>query len=158
MKTEKVIAELKELYKKDKNLAAQAAKALGFKILEKKRDNEEQRVVAELKQLHAKDSKLAAQVAKVLGYKIKAVEGSVKTEAKGWGGLPRGWTMDSVKKFWNSLTGDKKHKIGQCLSKMKGKIDNPGAFCGSLAKKVEYSPKLKKGQKGPWWLEKKNEK
>lgn len=153
MKTEKVVAELKELYKKDKNLAHQAAKALGFKILKKKQD-EEKRVVAELKELYAKDRKLAVQVAKVLGYKIK-VESSVKTEAKGWGGLPRGWTMDSVKKFWKSLTGDKKHKIGQCISKMKGKIDNPGAFCGSLAKKVEYSPKLKPGQKGPWWLKSK---
>lgn len=55
-----------------------------------------------------------------------------------WGKLPKGWTEDSVKKFWGSLTGDKKHKITQCIKRMEGKIDNPGAFCGSLASKVGY--------------------
>lgn len=156
MKTEKVIAELKDLYKKDQALAEEAAKALGFKIVQKATVKaepkkveavaEEQRVISELKQLYRKDSDLAVQVAKVLGYKI---------EAKKWESLPRGWTMESVKKFWKSLTGDRKHKITQCIGKMKGKMDNPGAFCGSLAKKVEYSPKLKPGKKGPWWLTKK---
>lgn len=147
MKTQRVIAELKVLYKQDKKLAIEAATALGFKIVGKK--NEEKRVISEIKALYQKDQQLAIKVAKVLGYKI---------EAAGWTALPRGWTMESVKKFWGNLTGDEKHKISQCISKMKGKMDNPGAFCGSLAKKVSYQPKLKKGQKGPWWLTEKGKK
>lgn len=140
-----VIAELKQLYKQDKKLAVKAAKALGLKIIDNKKE-EKQRVISELGTLYKKDQQLAIKVAKVLGYKI---------EAKGQSSLPRGWSLESVKKFWGSLTGDEKHKISQCIGKMKGKISNPGAFCGSLAKKVAYQPKLKKGQKGPWWLTKK---
>lgn len=55
-----------------------------------------------------------------------------------WGKLPKGWTQESVKKFWSSLTGDRKHKITQCIKRMEGKVDDPGAFCGSLASKVGY--------------------
>lgn len=63
-----------------------------------------------------------------------------KALAEGWSGLPKGWTMDSVKKFWSSLTGDRKHKITKCMEKVKNHIDNPGAFCASLARKVGYTP------------------
>jgi hypothetical protein len=152
MKTQKVIAEIKELYKRDKALALKAAKALGFKITMK--ENEQQRIAREIKALYQKDSRLAIKVAKVLGFKITIPK---QVNAAGWGKMPRGWTMESIKKFWNSLTGDRKHRITQCIKKMTGKIDNPGAFCGSLAKKIEYSPKLKSGQKGPWWLKSKLE-
>jgi tRNA A37 N6-isopentenylltransferase MiaA len=71
MKTKKVIAELKQLYKKDQKLAIEAANALGFKIIAKVEDNEE-RVASEIKTLYKKDSKLAMRVAKILGYKIEA--------------------------------------------------------------------------------------
>jgi len=54
------------------------------------------------------------------------------------GNLPEGWTQKSVEKFWASLTGDRKHKVTQCMKKMKGKVSDPGAFCGSLASKVGY--------------------
>ena len=49
--------------------------------------------------------------------------------AKGWAKLPNGWTNESVKKFWDSLTGEKKHKVTECIEKMDGKVPNPGAFC-----------------------------
>jgi len=52
--------------------------------------------------------------------------------------LPPNWTEDSAKKFWASLTGDRKHKITACIKKMTGKVDDPGAFCGGLASRVGY--------------------
>jgi len=57
-------------------------------------------------------------------------------EADKWQKLPKGWTEKSLKKFWNSLTGDKKHKITACMKKMKGKMADPGAFCGGLASRL----------------------
>jgi hypothetical protein len=50
-----------------------------------------------------------------------------------WEKLPKGWTEESLKSFWSSITGSGKHKVTACMEKMKGKIDDPGAFCASLA-------------------------
>lgn len=62
---------------------------------------------------------------------------ALKTAAK-WESLPKGWTEESVKKFWSSLTGEVKHKVTKCIEKVKGGgIDDPGAFCASLADKME---------------------
>jgi hypothetical protein len=55
-----------------------------------------------------------------------------------WTNLPPGWTQDSVQSFWDTMTGSKEHKITECISKMKDNVDNPGAFCGSLASQVGY--------------------
>lgn len=53
------------------------------------------------------------------------------------GPLPKGWTDESRKKFWNSLTSRApKHKVTQCIKRMKGKVSDPGAFCASLADRV----------------------
>ena len=54
--------------------------------------------------------------------------------AVGWDKLPKGWTQDSVKKFWGTLTGEKKHKVTACHKKMKDKMGEEGAwkFCASL--------------------------
>ena len=57
-------------------------------------------------------------------------------QADKWQSLPKGWTDESRKKFWETLTGDNKHKVTKCIKEMsKGDkdIDNPGAFCGGLA-------------------------
>ena len=62
----------------------------------------------------------------------------VLREAKKWDKLPKGWTQESVKKFWGSLTGEAKHKVTKCIKRMKDKLDgDPGAFCASLADKVD---------------------
>jgi hypothetical protein len=61
---------------------------------------------------------------------------SEERTAKPWGKLPKGWTKKSVEKYWNSLTGDVKHKVTKCIKRMEGHIDDPGAFCASLADKV----------------------
>ena len=69
---------------------------------------------------------------------IKAALVPIVKEAKKWKTLPKGWTDKSVKKFWDSLTGEVKHKVTKCLKKMKDSdITDPGAFCGSLADKME---------------------
>lgn len=60
-------------------------------------------------------------------------------EAEPWGKLPKGWTEDSLKSFWKSLTGDREHKISACIKKMKDSgVSDPEAFCGSLASKMGY--------------------
>ena len=54
-----------------------------------------------------------------------------------WKKMPKGWTEDSRKKFWASLTsGAPKHKVTECMKKMDGKVANTGAFCGALADRV----------------------
>jgi hypothetical protein len=54
-----------------------------------------------------------------------------------WENLPKGWTAKSVQKMWESLTGRApKHKVSACIRKMEGKVDDPGAFCASLADKM----------------------
>lgn len=54
-----------------------------------------------------------------------------------WKKMPKGWTDESRRKFWNSLTGKVKHKVTKCIKEMDGKVDDPGAFCASLADRVE---------------------
>ena len=72
----------------------------------------------------------------------------ITRQADKWKGLPKGWDESSRKKFWDSLTGDHKHKVTECIKQM-GKpdtgISNPGAFCGALADRVL----------GPEWRSKK---
>jgi len=55
-----------------------------------------------------------------------------------WDNLPPNWTEDSLKKFWNTLTSAApKHKVTECIDKMKDSgMDDPGAFCASLADKT----------------------
>lgn len=125
----------------------------------------------EIKNIYNKDPEFALEVANILGYEVKKIpvleklavaledkgfleEASKVREviSKGWGSLPKGWTKESVNKFWGSLIGDRKHKITQCMKKMKGKVSDEGAFCASIADMVDYEPKLKPGQKGPWGL------
>lgn len=73
------------------------------------------------------------------GYKEgfrKLRDGRTQILVEQWKDLPKGWTADSVKSMWGSLTGDRKHKVTACMKKMDGKVDDPGAFCASLARKV----------------------
>lgn len=68
----------------------------------------------------------------------KKVKGSLEEPKQaGWEKLPRGWTEESLKSFWESLTGDVVHKVTKCIKRMQGKVDNPGAFCASLADRIE---------------------
>ena len=64
-----------------------------------------------------------------------------------WKKMPKGWTDESRKKFWDSLVGDVKHKVTKCIKQMDGKVDNPGAVCAALADRspeahMRYTGKL----------------
>lgn len=69
----------------------------------------------------------------------------VLKQADKWKTMPNGWDAGSREKFWESLTGDDKHKVTKCIKEMDGKVDDPGAFCASLADRVM----------GPEWRSKK---
>ena len=71
---------------------------------------------------------------KMQALNIRAVKASVILGA--WDKLPPGWTEESLKSFWDSLTGDHKGKVTACMKKMEGKVSDPGAFCGGLADKI----------------------
>lgn len=53
-----------------------------------------------------------------------------------WEKLPKGWTEDSLKSFWSSMTGNAAHKMTQCVKRMEGKVDDAEAFCASLKDKI----------------------
>lgn len=61
----------------------------------------------------------------------------VAREAARWESLPNGWTEKSVESFWDSLTGEVKHKVTKCISQMDDKVDDAGAFCAALADRVD---------------------
>ena len=49
--------------------------------------------------------------------------------------MPKGWTKESVKKFAKSLAGKDGTATGffdKCVTKMKGNIDDPEAFCATV--------------------------
>jgi desulfoferrodoxin-like iron-binding protein len=63
-------------------------------------------------------------------------------EAEGMEGLPKGWKPSSVKKFAQSLIkggATKEDFFKKCVEKMKGKFDNPEAFCASVKDEVHGS-------------------
>ena len=60
----------------------------------------------------------------------------LERKADAWKDMPDGWDASSRKKFWESLTGNSKHKVTACIKAMDGKVEDPGAFCASLADRV----------------------
>lgn len=54
-----------------------------------------------------------------------------------------GWdavTPKEKRNVWDSLTRGSQHKISACMAKVEGHVDNPGAYCKSLADEVGYKP------------------
>jgi len=86
--------------------------------------------------LHEDLVRLAHRVPKFRGLIVPTLRSAGK-----WNSLPKGWTEESVKKFWDSTVGDVKHPVTKCIKKMEDKMDDPGAFCSSLKDKVD----------GPGW-------
>jgi hypothetical protein len=77
----------------------------------------------------------ALQLAKRLKGMKKAAAPD-KAAAK-WKTMPKGWTDESRKKFWESLTGrSPKHKVTACIKRMEGNVSDAGAFCAALADRV----------------------
>jgi len=52
---------------------------------------------------------------------------------KPWSRLPAGWTKDSLEDFWDSVGG----RVRTCITKIEGRVDDPGAFCASIADRLE---------------------
>jgi hypothetical protein len=59
-------------------------------------------------------------------------------QADKWKTKPKGWTDESRKKFWDSLTSAApKHKVSECIKRMNKHMGgNAGPFCASLADRV----------------------
>lgn len=69
--------------------------------------------------------------------KLQTIKEAIKAfKEAGFGG----WSDERIDAFWGSLTGDAEHKITQCMNKMDGKVDDPGAFCNALGKRAGYKP------------------
>ena len=49
-----------------------------------------------------------------------------------WKKKPRGWKEKSVKQYSKTMMEGKKHPFADCVKKMKGKVDDPNAFCASV--------------------------
>ncbi len=49
-------------------------------------------------------------------------------------------TPKEKRNMWDSLTRGSTHKISACMNKVDGHVDNPGAYCKSLADEVGYKP------------------
>jgi len=72
-----------------------------------------------------------------------------------WEKKPEGWNKESMKKYWETLTGDVKHKVTKCIKKIEESdsgITDAGAFCASLADKIEgtawrHEPRKKRTKK-----------
>lgn len=60
-----------------------------------------------------------------------------------WSRLPKGWTQESAEKFWKSIGGS----ATKCMKKIKGKVDDPGAFCASLKDIMKRTTQWRKGRK-----------
>ena len=55
-----------------------------------------------------------------------------------WETLPKGWTEQSLKEFWQTITKRApKRPVTRCIKQMKGKIDDPGAFCAAARDRLE---------------------
>lgn len=66
---------------------------------------------------------------------ITAQDEEIREMAKmGWEGVDG----PKAKAIWEGLTQGAEHKIQACMTQVQGKVDDPGAFCGSLAKTVGY--------------------
>ncbi len=67
-----------------------------------------------------------------------------------WKTKPRGWTQKSLEKYQKSMTGSDvtAGDVTKCIEKIKGHVDDPGAFCSSL----------EDATKGPEWRHHKKKK
>ena len=60
-----------------------------------------------------------------------------EADPDGWKKLPKGWTEKSMESFWNSWKKkNPEHPTTECIKHMTGKVSDPGAFCGGLARRL----------------------
>lgn len=87
----------------------------------------------EMNELRKKVIKLAHDKPELRKHLLPLLKEGTEKDAAGWTSLPKGWDEDSLKKFFKTLTdANPKHPWTACFDKIKGKVKNPEAFCGSL--------------------------
>ena len=64
-----------------------------------------------------------------------------KIAKKPWADKPKGWTDKSVKDYSKTMMEGKKHPFTACVNKMKGKVETPEKFCGSIKDKFTGNKK-----------------
>ena len=90
------------------------------------------------KKLYESAKKIAVRKVR-FGKTLSEVKELYKALVEQWKDLPRGWTKESLRQFWNTLTGGKKAGEGgvrACIAKMRRvypEIDDPESFCASAA-------------------------
>jgi len=80
-------------------------------------------------------------------------EAELQKEAAKWKKMPPGWKSKSRKDFFKNLSGE---SVGECMERIEGHIDDPGAFCASLKDRVKKTTKWREGK--PENLKKKKKK
>ncbi|NBR00778.1 MAG: hypothetical protein EBT97_10085 [Actinobacteria bacterium] len=87
---------------------------------------------------YREEQKAARETRAMLVEALRKLDTVKVARTAAWENLPEGWTDESVQSFWDSLTGDVKHKITKCMKQMEGHVTDTGAFCGGLASQVGY--------------------
>lgn len=106
-------------------LAAAAAAGLGYAVYRSRKGGA----------VTAQDYASATQVqaprsfSRQFGSAVAAGE----SERRPWSRLPVGWTEDSLEDFWDSVGG----RVRTCIKKIGDRVDDPGAFCASIADRIE---------------------
>jgi len=91
-----------------------------------------------MKKLYENVKKMVVRKVK-LGRPLSEVKELCKALTEQWETLPKGWTKESLRSFWDTLTGGTEAGDGgvtKCMRKIKDvypDISNPEAFCSSLA-------------------------
>jgi hypothetical protein len=73
------------------------------------------------------------------GKAVSEVKELYRALTEQWETLPKGWTKESLRQFWNTLTDSTSAGEGgvrKCVAKMKKaypEVDDPEAFCASAA-------------------------
>lgn len=58
-------------------------------------------------------------------------------KGKGWSKLPKGWTEESFSKFYDSISKGKEDPFKACVTKLKGNMEKPEAFCAATIDKAK---------------------
>lgn len=69
-------------------------------------------------------------------------QNEIEKEAAKWKKMPEGWKSKSRKSFFKNLADE---SVGECMSKIKNHVDDPGSFCASLKDRVKKTTKWREG-------------
>lgn len=88
-------------------------------------------------------------VSRKTGIPIKiggALPGNWGSKEDGWEDKPKGWDDQSTAKYYKSMSAEE-GPTSDCIDKIDGNVDDPGAFCASLRDQVTGTTKWRHGGK-----------